>query len=290
MTEARAVMPTEQPPKDHIPYPGPREGRRKEARKNTDPERAVSAVVQAIAIQGEAARVGAARQDRRKAIREWIIVVLLGLTIIFLGLLMGGMFWQIQEMIALYGPIRDQSEAAKKTAAAAASVAEAADHSVMAVHRAWIAPRLAYLLAEPVVGKPLEMRIEYRNTGYEPADGVIGEFKALAIPPSELGEGSKARSKTRAFAEQCLGSGQWSGGSVVYPTFDSVRAYVVGFQLPDDLVDDDVARGEKLIVVQYCFRYRTFDIPRHSLVCYSYRKGVSPRYGLDLCDFEQRAN
>jgi len=134
------------------------------------------------------------------------------------------------------------------------------------------------------------MRIEYRNTGYEPADGVIGEFKALAIPPSELGEASKARSKTRAFAEQCLGSGQWSGGSVVYPTFDSVRAYVVGFQLPDDLVDDDVARGEKLIVVQYCFRYRTFDIPRHSLVCYSYRKGVSPRYGLDLCDFEQRAN
>jgi hypothetical protein len=82
----------------------------------------------------------------------------------------------------------------------------------------------------------------------------------------------------------------WSGRSVVYPTFDSVRAYVVGFQLPDDLVDDDVAQGEKLIAVQYCFRYRTFDIPRHSLVSYSYRKGVSPRYGLDLCEFEQRAN
>jgi hypothetical protein len=64
----------------------------------------------------------------------------------------------------------------------------------------------------------------------------------------------------------------------------------VSFQLPDDLVDDDVAPAEKLIVVQYCFRYRTFDIPRHSLVCYHYRKGVSARYGLDLCEFEQKAN
>jgi hypothetical protein len=57
-----------------------------------------------------------------------------------------------------------------------------------------------------------------------------------------------------------------------------------------DLVDNDVARGQKLILVQYCFRYRTFDIPRHSLVCYYYRKGVSVRNSLNLCEFEQKAN
>lgn len=57
-----------------------------------------------------------------------------------------------------------------------------------------------------------------------------------------------------------------------------------------DLVDDDVARGQKLVLVQYCCRYRTFDIPRHSLVCYYYRKGVSVRNSLNLCEFEQKAN
>jgi hypothetical protein len=93
-----------------------------------------------------------------------------------------------------------------------------------------------------------------------------------------------------AFAEQCQNSSQWSGGIVVYPTFDSPKSYLASFKLPDDLVDNDVARGQKLVLVQYCFRYRSFDIPRHSLVCYYYRKGVSVRNSLNLCEFEQKAN
>jgi len=53
------------------------------------------------------------------------------------------------------------------------------------------------------------------------------------------------------FAEQCENSSQWSGGIVVYPTFDSPKILPGGFKLPDDLVDNDVARGQKLILVQY---------------------------------------
>jgi hypothetical protein len=292
-----AAMPTEQSPTDRIHHQEPIAERAKKATKSTDPERAVAAVVDAIAREGQVTRLEAARQNRGKALREWITVFLLGLAIILLGLAMVGLYWQVHEMIAVYGPIRDQAkaanktaEAANKTAEAATRLSEAADQSLLAVQRAWIAPRLAYFLAEPVVGKQVEMWIEYRNTGREPADSVVGEFKALAIRPSDIDDGSEARSKMSAFAKQCQDSSQWSGGNVVYPTFDSAKSYLVGFKLPNDLVDNDVVRGEKLILVQYCFRYRTFDIPKHSLVCYHYRKGVSARNSLDLCEFEQKAN
>jgi Na+-transporting methylmalonyl-CoA/oxaloacetate decarboxylase gamma subunit len=283
-------MPTEQSPTDRILPQEPIAERGKEATTRTDSERAVAAVVRAIATEGHVTRVEAARQDRGKALREWITVFLLGLAIVLLALLMVGLYWQVREMIAVYGPIRDQAEAAKKSAEAATRLSEAADQSLLAVQRAWIAPRLAYFLAEPVAGKPVEMWIEYRNTGRNPADDVVGEFKALAIRPGDFDDGSETRSKMRAFAEQCQAYSQWSGGTVIYPTFESARSYLVGFKLPDDLVDKDVARGEKLILVQYCFRYRTFEIPRHSLVCYYYRKGVSVRNNLNLCEFEQKAN
>ena len=234
-------MPMQQSPIDRILHQEPLAERAREAMKSTDPERAVAAAP--IATEGQARRTEAARHDRGKALREWITVVLLGLPIVLLGITMVGVYWQVREVIALSGLIRDQAEAAKKTAEAAVRLSEATEQSLLAVHRAWIAPRLAYFLAEPVAGKPVEMWIEYSNTGHEPADGVVGESKAQAMRPSELDDGSEARSKMRAFAEQCQNSSQWPGGIVVYPTRESAKPYLAGFKLPDDLVDNDVARG-----------------------------------------------
>src|SRR5260370_27219245 len=180
--------------------------RHEEPTKSTDPERAVTAA--SIATEGQARRAEADLQDRGKALREWIAVVLLGLAIVLLGATMVGVYWQVREVIALSGPIRDQAEAAKKTAEAAVRQSEATEQSLLAVHRAWIAPRLAYFLAEPVAGKPVEMWIEYRNTGHEPADVVVGEVKTLAMRPSELDDGSKAQSKMSALSEQFQNSSQ----------------------------------------------------------------------------------
>jgi Na+-transporting methylmalonyl-CoA/oxaloacetate decarboxylase gamma subunit len=126
-------MPTEQSPTDHIHHLEPIAERGKKATKSTDPERAVAAVVGAIAREGQATRLEAALQNRGKALREWITVFVLGLAIILLGLAMVGLYWQVREMIAVYGPIRDQAEAAKKTAEAATRLSEAADQSLLAV-------------------------------------------------------------------------------------------------------------------------------------------------------------
>src|SRR5882672_5599339 len=122
-----AAMPTEQYPTDRNLPQEPMAERGKEATTRTDSERAVAAVVRAIATEGHETRVEAARQDRGKALREWITVFLLGLAIVLLALLMVGLYWQVREMIAVYGPIRDQAEAAKKSAEAATRLSEAAD-------------------------------------------------------------------------------------------------------------------------------------------------------------------
>jgi len=51
----------------------------------------------------------------------------------------------------------------------------------------------------------------------------------------------------------------------------------------DDFVDADIAKGEKIIIVQGCFSYRTFNAPHHSYFCYFYRQGFTKIQNLNIC-------
>jgi hypothetical protein len=63
------------------------------------------------------------REDRWESFREWVTVALLVATTT-------GVFWQVHEMIKVYGPIRDQAQANQQSAAAAKAAADAARDAV----------------------------------------------------------------------------------------------------------------------------------------------------------------
>ncbi len=91
--------------------------------------------------------------------------------------------------------------------------------------------------------------------------------------------------KLLEYMKSCQVTKQWSGGSVVYhSTSVSVGVgYTVSVKSKPELVDDGLVGGGKLLFVQGCFLYKTFDIPKHSYFCYFYKQGVTKIQNLNIC-------
>jgi hypothetical protein len=107
-----------------------------------------------------------AREDRWQNFREWATVALLVCTTV-------GVFWQVHEMIKVYGPIRDQAEANQQSAAAAKASADAARDAVnLAKANAEIQLR-PYVFIEAngvnVTANGLEADLVAKNAGQTPA-------------------------------------------------------------------------------------------------------------------------
>ena len=167
------------PPKNPLQNePGSSGDRKKRAEDNENwaPSADFAALIKTIKNQGRAYRREEQREDRGHARRERITIGLLFLTVI-------GIFWQIYEMIHVYGPIHEQAvasgkqatasekaaEATTRAAAAATRQSENSDRAMIQAQRAWLGPRNATFSAEPKIGEFIDVTIEYQNTGREPA-------------------------------------------------------------------------------------------------------------------------
>lgn len=69
------------------------------------PSADILALIDAIAAEGRIYRDEEVREERRKAIREWITIIVILATLI-------AVCWQVHEMVKVYEPIRIQAEAA----------------------------------------------------------------------------------------------------------------------------------------------------------------------------------
>lgn len=240
-----------------------------------------AALIDAITAEGRAYRAEEKREDKGKGFREWITIILLGAT-------MAGIFWQVYEMVHVYGPIRDQAEASKKSADAAAKQAESSDRALMEAQRAWVGPRTASFTAEPAIGKPIEIAIEYQNTGREPALGFIYMADSFSISAKEADSGI---GRIKDYMAACKNVKDWNGGSVVYPgTSGFSTGYTFFSKTKENFVDDAIVKGKKVIILQGCFLYRTFNLPRHSYFCYFYKQGFTKIQNLNICQSGHDAN
>jgi hypothetical protein len=242
-----------------------------------------AALVDAIRGEGTAERAEERREDRGKRFREWVTIFLIAATLIAVS-------WQVHEMIKVYEPLRNQAEAAIKSADAATKSADAAtqqalnaERTLIQTQRAWVGPLNAAFAAEPMIGKPLEVAIEYRNTGHEPATNFIYYVTWLAVTPSEDATADFV-SQLNSYVHTCRNSQWGGGGSMVFPT---TAGFASGYNLTtksnDDLVDDAVVQGSKTVFVQGCFRYKTLDIPKYTYFCYFYKAGVTKIHNLNIC-------
>jgi hypothetical protein len=169
-----------------------------------------AALIGAIRNEGSAERAEEQREDRGKRFREWTTIVLIAATLI-------AVCWQVHEMIKVYQPIKDQADAAIKSADAAMKQAINSERTLIQAQRAWVGPRNATFAAEPAVGKPIEMTVEYQNSGHEPATSFVYFVDSFAIEPAEEANGAAA-GRIAKYMTACRDNKERQGGSVIYPT------------------------------------------------------------------------
>lgn len=159
-----------------------------------------AAIVDAINRQERANRAQEKGEDHRKRTRELITIFIVAIT----G---GAIILQVSELKRVYGPIHDQAVASKNQAQAALDQAGAAKiqadiakdsaqtarDTMIAEHRAWVAPiKFTFAnLNDPA--EPLKVRIIYQNVGREPEkylrnSWTLGYLRAPEFPVSRWGE------------------------------------------------------------------------------------------------------
>jgi len=246
-------------------------------KKPNRPSSDVTVLIDAIKAEGRAYRGEEQREDRGKSWREWITIFLLAITSSFL-------YWQIQEMIKVYNPIRVQAEASKKLSEQAIKQSENAEKTLIQSNRAWVGPRNAFLSAEPAIGKPIEATIVYQNSGREPAASFLYVVDPFSIRKSQDATGVLA-ARIQNYMKACQETKEQKvGGSIIYPgssAFDS--SYQINVKTSDRFVDESIIKGEKVVIIQGCFLYRTFDTLRHSYFCYFYQQGFTKIQNLNIC-------
>jgi hypothetical protein len=157
-----------------------------------------------------------------------------------------------------------------------AEAAEAARNSMIGSQRAWVAPRIARLSAEPKSGEQVNLVLEYSNIGREPATNFNYQVDIFAESDAQAGR------RVIPFRAACLGATKAPPGQIVYPASPS-SGYSINLTSDKAMVDSPVIAGEKLVILQGCFIYETVQSVRHSYFCYFYKQGFSNIASMNSC-------
>jgi hypothetical protein len=87
--------------------------------------------------------------------------------------------------------------------------------------------------------------------------------------------------KLRTYLQICIQRQEWQGGGIVYP---SATGYRLTVETGVEFADETLANGDKLILLQGCFLYKSLNISRHSYFCYFYKKGSTELQNLSICE------
>jgi hypothetical protein len=159
--------------------------------------------------------------------------------------------------------------------------AESSTQAIIGSQRAWVGPLNASFGAEPGIGKPIEISIQYQNTGREPALNFLYFADPLPATVEEQTSG-KLDATLLNCMNACKEMKEWNGGSVIYPS-TGFSTYTLNAKTKDEFVDEAITKGDKTIIAQGCFAYRSFNLPRHSYFCYFYKQGQSKPQNLNIC-------
>jgi hypothetical protein len=218
-----------------------------------------AALINTIAQEGRAYRSEEESEDRGKRFRDWITIGILVATT-------GGIYWQISEMIKVYGPIKAGADAAQ-------TAAQTASDNVTADNRAWIGPT-DVSMKPPTTGHGLEIKIGYTNTGRQPAQLQRG----LAFPKFNKSAWGDAQTNAvlNRIKDECMNEKQIAPTTVAYPSgeyqiFQDTSAINLPYRV---VVDSDIISGDTIVAVSGCFSYYAFGAVRHSAFCFFYDASI----------------
>jgi hypothetical protein len=253
------------------------------------------ALIDTIRREGQANREEESQEDRGKRFREY-------LTLLFVIATTAGVFYQayifsgqltemkssgeqtaklIENNAALAASATKQAEAADKQANAMNAAVEVSRESLVAAGRAWVGPRLAKMTGPLEIGKPVELSIEYANTGREPALDFVYSTETFSSSDAEEKRGATF-AKTLIALEACKARDSIKGGQVAFPS-TGFSSYNLTVTTPNQPIDQEIIDGQKTLFIQGCFLYRSFNIIRHSYFCYFYRAKNTKLENLNIC-------
>jgi hypothetical protein len=174
---------------------------------------------------------------------------------------------------------KDLAAAAKDQADAARQGAAVARDNIVAGSRAWVGPNGATIEGTPAIGNSVDFVITYQNSGRQPATGFVPAGDVFTLTTDDAG---RSVSKISENVEKCRAQPPIAGAEVVYPsTGFSGNQYRT--TVDKSLIDDEVVKGDKLIVMTGCFAYITFDTAHHSAYCFYFRNGTTKPPNLSFC-------
>jgi hypothetical protein len=223
-----------------------------------------AALINAINTQSRANRAEERQEDLRKQFIDITTIILLALTA-------AAIVRQVDEMVKVYGPIKDQADAER-------AAATAANDNIIAGNRAWIVPGGAGM-KQPVSGEGIDVTINYSNSGHQPAK--LERSLMLRIFTREDWWSTPSGSVLRSLSNECMARQSFLPTSIVYPSsfYQLSKNSSSGDILVKDSViraDDKLINGDTVLAITGCFVYMTFGVIHHSAFCYYYHKVTTP--------------
>jgi hypothetical protein len=154
--------------------------------------------------------------------------------------------------------------------------------ALIASSRAWVGPTIAKTESSPESGKPLIISVQYANTGREPALNFVYAVDVFTATKVDEDNGVLT-AKVEAYFKGCRAATTLRSGQVVFPTVANTTTNL-NFTTVDSFVDQAILDGEKTIIIDGCFVYKSFEVVRHSYFCYYFNSKKSKPDALNFCD------
>jgi hypothetical protein len=216
------------------------------------------------------------REDRGKAIRDWITIGILLATFGALAKNCLAIISQVDEMRRVYEPIKISADATMREA--------------IANERAWVGPTDAVIPEQPVIGQPVKVATAYINSGRSASS----LYKAVATTRLTKSDwySNPSCDKIRTIVNECFNSVPVASNSVAWPTTGG-NGYRMSFPVstepnpnpPPEKFDQALQDGNDVFVVTGCFAYLTAGALHHTAFCFYAEPGkIQTNVSLYICN------
>lgn len=147
--------------------------------------------------------------------------------------------------------------------------------------RAWVGPR-NLSSGQPVQGQPLDIILEYTNSGRTPAINFTAGFDAEVTDIDDKDNLAGATTQATKWASDCRSSAASDIGNIAFPTSGFVN-YNYTYTIPIDKMTDVVDRKNSMIVALGCFVYRSAETVHHTSFCFLFKHGITKPANWNIC-------
>jgi hypothetical protein len=148
--------------------------------------------------------------------------------------------------------------------------------------RAWVGPQSVSSTQTPTSGKPLDVVINYTNSGRTPATDFVPTFDEVILDATDKSSSNSAEIKSTQWIKNCRSATISDAGSVAFPS-TGFSTYKYSFTVPADKLTADVDKKAGMIAVLGCFIYGSAERTHHTSFCFFFRHDTGNATTWNIC-------